>query len=106
MTATTHHEPLEEYAGPAELILDAGTGAEPDAGPVTTAVRVTLRGRFEPLDGSFHWYGRIAATDLADGHRNGAEVRLRTPHGEAAGRLSDLDPWNRFRITGRGRPPF
>ena len=28
------------------------------------------------------------------------------PHGSAEGRLSDVDPWGRFRIAGTGRPPF
>ena len=39
-------------------------------------------------------------------HSPGAEVTLVTPHGEATGRLSDLDPWGRFRISGTGDPPF
>jgi hypothetical protein len=33
-------------------------------------------------------------------------VVLRTAHGSAEGRLSDVDPWGRFRIAGVGRPPF
>lgn len=90
------HEPLEEYDGPATLALD-------DA---STQVQVRLRGHFEPIDGIFHWYGRIKAAELEDQHHNGATVVLRTPHGESVGRLSDLDPWGRFRITGTGRPPF
>ncbi|WP_317891391.1 DUF4873 domain-containing protein [Saccharopolyspora pogona] len=31
---------------------------------------------------------------------------LRTRTGEAAGTLSNPDPWGRYRITGTGRPPF
>jgi hypothetical protein len=31
---------------------------------------------------------------------------LRTPYGEAQARLSDVDPWGRYRVTGSGRPPF
>ena len=64
MTATTGdrhpaHEPQEAYDGPATLVVD---GTEHPIG-------VTLRGAFQPLDGHFHWYGRIAASggaELAD----------------------------------------
>lgn len=87
------HEPAEQYAGPAAI-----QGRE---------VEVLLRGHFEPIDGHFHWWGRIAADEgLAAEQASGSTVRLVTPHGEAEGRLSDLDPWGRFRIAGTGRPPF
>jgi hypothetical protein len=82
----------EGYAGPATLIVG---GAE-------LAVEVVLRGQFEPIDGHYHWYGRIGARD---GLSVGAAV-LRTTLGEAEGQLSDPDPWGRYRITGTGRPPF
>lgn len=92
------HEPREEYAGPAELI---STGHE------SLDVEVRLRGHLEPIDGRFHWYGRIAASDeVTAWHRSGTDVALRTPHGTAAGRISDVDPWGRFRIAGLGTPPF
>ncbi|GAA4841659.1 DUF4873 domain-containing protein [Saccharopolyspora rosea] len=72
------------------------------------SVDVVLRGHFQPIDGRFHWYGRVAAHDevreLADGRKK--DVVLRTPQGEAVGTLSDPDPWGRYRITGVGRPPF
>jgi hypothetical protein len=94
----SEHEPAEEYVGPAQL-------AGPDAQPLP--VEVTLRGRFEPIDGRFHWYGRVAAdAGLDDRHAAGDTVTLTTPHGSAEGRLSDVDPWGRFRISGTGRPPF
>lgn len=86
------------YQGEATLLLD---GAEL---PVT----VTLRGNFEPVDGRYHWYGRIQAdtqvTDKAAGRKPTAT--LRTPHGSAAGVLSDPDTWGRYRISGTSRPPF
>ncbi|MFL6106786.1 MAG: DUF4873 domain-containing protein [Marmoricola sp.] len=92
------HEPGEEYVGPAQLIAEDQT---------TLAVQVQLRGHVEPIDGRFHWYGRIAADDTVTArHRSGSGVALRTPHGTAAGRISDVDPWGRFRITGLGAPPF
>jgi len=90
------HEPEELYAGSARLGDDR-----------PLEVEVDLRGRFEPIDGLFHWYGRIAADPaVTDRHVAGDTVTLSTPHGRADGRLSDVDPWGRFRISGTGRPPF
>jgi len=90
------------YDGPDTVAADAG---EDSGGDIDVQVR--LRGHFEPIDGRFHWYGRIQSSDaLARAHRSGATVVVRTPHGEAAGRLSDIDPWGRFRIAGTGTPPF
>ena len=87
----------------------------PPSGPVheialtggTIAVEVHLRGHVDPNDGRFHWYGRIAPNEeLTASHRAGTTLALRTPHGMAAGRIADVDPWGRFRITGLGTPPF
>ncbi|MEU6132617.1 DUF4873 domain-containing protein [Saccharopolyspora sp. NPDC047091] len=90
--------PDEEYEGEAVLFT-----AEREV-----PVAVLLRGHFQPIDGRFHWYGRVAADDavaeLAGGRKT--QVVLRTTRGEAVGSLSDPDPWNRYRITGVGRPPF
>jgi hypothetical protein len=85
------HEPRESYAGPATID--------------ESAVEVDLKGYFEAIDGRFHWYGRISASDTLAA-RAGDEVVLATRHGSARGKLSDLDPWGRFRITGTGTPPF
>lgn len=92
---TDRHEPQEEYAGPATLLVDDRA----------IAVRADLRGRFEPIDGRFHWYGRVAGDSLDD-VPPGSLVRLATSHGEATARLSDVDPWGRPRVSGVGRPPF
>jgi hypothetical protein len=97
--------PAEEYTGKAWV----STAAKTDVGSTTgdaIEVEVDLRGHFEPLDGRFHWYGRIAASEELAQVRSGEAVVLRTPHGTAEGRLSDVDPWGRFRVTGTGRPPF
>lgn len=84
------------YAGPANLTLDDST----------LTVEVTLRGNFEPVDGRYHWYGRVQPhPSLSLGARK-PEVVLTTPVGEARGILSDPDPWGRYRITGTSRPPF
>jgi hypothetical protein len=87
----------ERYDGPAELLGDG----EP------VPVEVTLRGLFQPIDGRYHWYGRVARHDEVDELvRSGASVTLRTSYGQATGRLSDRDPWGRYRVAGTGRPPF
>ena len=87
----------EAYDGPAELVCD-GT---------TLPVTVTLRSVFQPIDGHLHWYGRIGASDEVNALvPSGGEAVLRTATGEAAARLSDVDPWGRYRVTGSGRPPY
>jgi hypothetical protein len=92
------HADEEGYSGPATLVVNEKE----------LAVEVQLRGYFQPIDGYYHWYGRVgdqkALTDLVKGKKTAA--RITTPHGEAAGELSDPDPWNRYRITGTSRPPF
>ena len=88
----------EGYRGPATLIVDK---SELD-------ITVVLRGYFEPIDGFYHWYGRIHVSDeLTEllGGKNKPAV-LRTPDGEASGQLSDPDTWGRYRIAGTSRPPF
>jgi hypothetical protein len=92
-------DPAEDgYAGPAHLV----------AGDRVVEVTVTLAGHFDPISGRYRWYGRVAASDavaalVAGGAR---PVRLRTPHGEVATTLSDVDPWGRPRVEGFGAAPF
>lgn len=88
---------VEGYDGPAELV----------AGGTVVRVDVRLRGMFQPLDGRYHWHGRVTAADEVDALvESRAAVVLRTPHGEAPARLADRDPWGRYRVTGLSRPPF
>lgn len=86
------------YAGPATVLI-----ADREV-----AVDVVLRGYFEPIDGFYHWYGRVATNAelaaLVVGNRAG--VVLRTPEGEQPAELSDPDLWSRFRIGGISTPPF
>jgi hypothetical protein len=89
--------PTEGYDGPALLVTEDHR----------VEVTVTLRGAFQPIDGRYHWYGRVSRHDVLDALTgSGRSVVLRTPHGDAAGRLSDRDPWGRYRVGGTGRPPF
>jgi cation diffusion facilitator CzcD-associated flavoprotein CzcO len=88
----------EGYAGPATLTV----------GATRLDVQVQLRGHFEPIDGRYHWYGRVGQHDgLAAAMRSGrASGTLATPAGSAPCDISDPDPWQRFRVTGISTPPF
>lgn len=90
------HEPQEAYEGLALVTC----------GDVEAEVPVRLRGRFDPIDGRFHWYGRLQAGSPLDRVRPGSRARVATSHGTAAGRLTDVDTWGRLRVSGVGRPPF
>lgn len=95
---TDHDHDEDGYTGPATLTVD-------DA---EYAVAVTLVGHFEPLDGRYHWYGRVAAHDELDAALGGTKrpARVTTPVGTADGELSDVDPWGRYRLAGTSTPPF
>ncbi|TDP93870.1 DUF4873 domain-containing protein [Labedaea rhizosphaerae] len=96
----TGHENQDDdgYAGPATLVV----------GERELTVEVDLRGHFQPIDGRYRWYGRLAGNDeltaIAGGRKT--EATIRTPQGSADGELSDPDPWGRYRITGSSTPPF
>jgi hypothetical protein len=88
----------DAYAGPALLRL----------GDHEFDVRAELRGHFEPIDGRYHWYGRLARHDaLAEAIPTArASGTLTTPDGSASCELSEPDPWQRYRVTGISTPPF
>ncbi|MFC9659152.1 DUF4873 domain-containing protein [Nocardia sp. NPDC127606] len=87
-----------DYAGPAVLDLP---GAE-------YRVIATLTGHTDPIDGRYHWYGRLDPTEttaLPEPTRASAFLVLpgREP---AAANLTERDPWGNLRVTGIGTPPF
>jgi hypothetical protein len=86
------------YVGPA-LLVD---------GSREVAVNVKLGGHFDPISGSYNWYGRVAASpEVAELVASGArKMVLRTPFAEVETALSDLDPWGRPRVEGFGATPF
>jgi hypothetical protein len=96
MTATP--PPEDGYAGPAQLTV----------GTDQFEVTVELRGHFEPIDGQYHWYGRIASDEGLDQRLAGAKAdgTLKTEHGASPCVVSEPDLWHRYRITGRSTPPF
>jgi hypothetical protein len=90
--------PDDGFEGPAELLVDGAA----------VAVTVTLAGHFDPITGSYCWYGRVGASDaVAQLVSSGAKaVVLRTPHASVETTLSDVDPWGRPRVQGFGTAPF
>jgi hypothetical protein len=94
----TEADSLDRYVGPATLRI----------GTSTFAVIADLRGQFEPIDGRYHWYGRLAQSDaLTASMRLGrATGLLSTPEGAAECELYDPDPWERYRVAGISTPPF
>ena len=92
------HDHDDGYEGPATLL----------AGGVRVAVQVRLRGHFQPIDGRYHWYGRIEPNDSLPGLLGSGRARavLTTPEGSAPCELSDPDLWQRYRITGVSTPPY
>lgn len=86
------------YTGTATLLVDE----------TELTVEVELRGHFQPIDGYYHWYGRIKRHDelmaLTGGKKR--KVRITTPEAAADGEISDPDPWDRYRIMGTSTPPF
>ena len=86
------------YQGPAVL----------EVGERRYDVRVELRGYFQPIDGRYHWYGRVAADPalaelLVGGRQRGT---LSTPQGSAPAEVGDPDPWERLRVEGTSTPPY
>ena len=95
------------------------TGGEEEAGyrgPVTVRVEgaqvevdAQLHGFFQPIDGSYHWYGRLAPHDrisawVAEHGRAPIDVSVgdRDP---VPARLGECNPWGGHRVAGTGPPP-
>jgi hypothetical protein len=72
-------------------------------------VDVTLTGHLEPLDGLYHWYGRVQRNEALNlAKASGAtEIALSIGDGHPVpARLAEHDAWGNLRITGTGQPPF
>jgi cation diffusion facilitator CzcD-associated flavoprotein CzcO len=79
-----------------------------EAGRSRFDVQVRLRGHFQPIDGRYHWYGRIGAHEGLAGLVGGGRASgvLTTAEGSAPCELSEPDPSGRYRVTGISTPPF
>jgi Domain of unknown function (DUF4873) len=86
------------YLGPATLAVNGAS----------FTVQVELRGHFEPIDGRYHWYGRIGKHEdlLRMLGTACTEGTLTTSRDSAPCQLSDPDPWGRYRVTGISTPPY
>jgi cation diffusion facilitator CzcD-associated flavoprotein CzcO len=93
----SHPASDDGYEGPATLTI----------GGSRLPVRVELRGHFQPIDGRYHWYGRVAPDDaVAAAIGGGKAAELSTPEGTAPCQVSDPDTWHRYRVTGVSAPPY
>jgi cation diffusion facilitator CzcD-associated flavoprotein CzcO len=87
------------YAGPVTVV----------AGDVTVRAEARLAGHVEPVDGRFHWGGRLApSAELAGLVRAGTPaVVLRVADGPPCdARLEEVDPWGGVRVAAVGSPPW
>jgi hypothetical protein len=72
-------------------------------------VRATLSGHVDPLDGRFHWGGRIHPDErvvalLRAGKR---DITLQIAgHGPLPARLREADPWGGVIVVATGHPPW
>jgi hypothetical protein len=79
------------------------------AGDKDIAVEVALGGYFEPIDGRYHWGGRLKPADgLADLVRAGIrDAVLRLDGADpAALRMIDVDPWGGVTVRATGAAPW
>lgn len=96
-TTAADREPLEEYAGMATL----------HSGDERVPVQVALAGHLEPIDGNYHWYGRITARDAVTALKGRPGLSLALPDRDPVpARLTEVDPLGNARVCGVGSPPY
>jgi hypothetical protein len=79
-------------------------------GDTIVEVEGQLHGFFQPIDGSYHWYGRLSpderlSAQVAERGRSTIEISV-GDGSRAPARLGERNPWGGHRITGTGAPPF
>ncbi len=92
-------EDAEGYAGPALLTVDGRA----------VAVEVHLTGHLEPLDGRFHWYGRMQRDGAVTAAKVAGAVHATIAVGGGPARevrLAEVDPWGNVAVRGEGAPPY
>lgn len=71
---------------------------------------VVLTGHWEPLDGKYHWYGRVTGTvsvrAMKERAPRGAVEITVVGHEPVPARLTEIDPHGNVRVEGTGMPPF
>ena len=98
LSSLAEREDDTEYRGPGVLT----------SGDLAVAVEIFLNGHIEPVDGLYHWYGRVVGDGVdAAKRRNRAPLFLTIGDGpEVPAALAERDPWGHYRISGVGTPPF
>ncbi len=91
--AATHEDEDDGYTGPATVVI-----AEQEH-----TVEVAVTGHFEPISGSYVWYGRLRGLPEQAG---GTALLLRIPDGAAQAVISERDLWGNHLFRGVGAPPF
>lgn len=89
----------EDYAGPVRVV----------AGEVGVSVEARLSGHVEPVDGRYHWGGRLAPDPALGGLVRAGTRSVRVSVGDGPpceARLDEVDPWGGVRLRGTGRPPW
>jgi hypothetical protein len=92
-------EEITGFSGPATLV----------AGDEVMEVTVHLDGHLEPLDGRFHWYGRIERSAALAAVKDAGATSGVLSIGDAAPaelRLAEYDPWGHVQVNGTGTPPY
>jgi len=90
---------VDGYSGAATL---RGDGVE-------IPVRIALSGHVDPLDGHYHWGGRVEPDArvvglLRDGRR---DVTLEVDgFSSLPARLMEADPWGGVVVAAKGKPPW
>ncbi|MDG6102711.1 DUF4873 domain-containing protein [Dactylosporangium aurantiacum] len=90
--------PEEPRPVKAELLVDGAVHA----------VRLHLSGHFQPLDGRYHWGGRMSGDPAVPAlvRAGRRDVLLRCgPADPVPARLLEIDPWGNVRFGGTGAPP-
>ncbi|GAA0935950.1 DUF4873 domain-containing protein [Virgisporangium aurantiacum] len=78
-------------------------------GDVRVSVRVGLSGHVDPLDGRFHWGGRIDPDERVVGLLRAGRRDVTLQVGDARplpARLTEADPWGGVILAATGRPPW
>ncbi|HEY5855495.1 MAG TPA: DUF4873 domain-containing protein [Aldersonia sp.] len=88
----------DDYTGPAVVEIDG----------LAITVDARFRGTYQPIDGIYRWYGRLAPSAdldaaLGTGRRR---VYVHIAEDSATAVVGDRDFWGRQRVVGHGRPPY
>jgi hypothetical protein len=88
----------EAYAGRAVVQIES----------VHYPATIVLAGHFEPLDGRYHWGGRILPVgEVAEAVRRGVHgATLHIGDRRFAVHLTEVDPWCGVRVRAVGPPPW